>query len=82
MNIFSESFIEASKRSPLKNTVYQSVLNGCSPYLIIEQLVENIENNQKELAEIKAHGLPPIIITVSETEFKKIKSEWPVERTG
>lgn len=82
MKNFSESFIEASRQSPLKSAIYRSILNGYSPYLIIEQLVGDVENMQKELAEIKAYGIPPIVITVSETEFNKFKSECPVEHTG
>lgn len=82
MNSFSEHFIVDSERSPLKNTIYKAVLNGCSTYQIIEELANVIEDQQKELAKIKTYGIPPIIMTVSENELDKFKSEWLAEHIG
>lgn len=73
MNGFSKDFIENGKYSPLVETINKCVWSGCSPYQIIEELVVVIEKQQKELAEIKTHGAPPIIVTVSKEEFEYLK---------
>lgn len=72
-NRFSNEFIEKIHRSGL---LYNSVLcleRGADPYQIIEQLVDIIECQKKEIEHIHEYGLYPIIIKIDKEQFKQLK---------
>ena len=74
-DIFSEDFANRGRRCPLENYVIRAISHGSSPYQIIEQLVEQLNNISSELKEIKTNGIPPILISVTESQFKNLNEQ-------
>ena len=61
-NRFSSAFLEKAYQSPLACQVIGALSHGASPYLIIEQLVQQNEDMQSKIRDLLTKGIPSIII--------------------
>jgi len=70
LNRFSSDFEENVRLNPLYNQVYYMLLNGIDEYVVIEELLKLVKNNQNEIIRITEEKNYPKYIAKSEKFIK------------